>query len=137
MQKEGATPKKFYRARISFTSTGSTNADRLFESDFSQVKFQELLGRYTLKYDPPIDMMGTGKIHEYEFYKRHDPGTTTINLRFWEIAEHEVKLTESTTYTAKESKSLVRVEPETIVVPKEPNPPQIEAFLSLNVLKES
>ena len=125
------TPTKYYRTRIAHIHSHGSGTDKTFEADFDQTKFYEILGRYTVKYDPPVDMMGSGNVREYDFYKRKGNETYTVNFRFWEIEKKDMKPMHTTSYKPSDKK----VDYVTYVPPViEPNPPQIEALLELKVL---
>jgi hypothetical protein len=126
------TLPKFYRARISVTATGINGVDRTFESDFTQIKFHELVGRYTIKYSPPMDFMETGVSH-YQFFKKDGLNTLTLDLKFWEIAEKEMRTTPVAVPNAPNNHSKSTYDPP-IPAPVEQEPEKIQALLSADVI---
>jgi len=132
------TPPKFYRGRICVTTTGPNGVDRTFESDFTQVKFHEIIGRYTLQYGPPIDYLMVGEKSHYQFHKRTAVHTSTLDLKFWEIEEKDMRKTPISVPNApKEVPVHVPVYNAPPPPPPEPEPEKIQSLLNAKVIYKS
>lgn len=84
--------------KVHFNTVGIGATKRTFTVLFDQSKLDEILGRYTRLYGPPLDMELPNKgVTEYQFYKSFGPGKfVEISVLFrlaseGEIADHAAK----------------------------------------------
>lgn len=71
--------------RVIIESGDNKNTSKRVDAVMKTEKLYELIGRFTLKYGPPMEVEITHGVHEYEFYKEKGTAFESCTLSFAKI----------------------------------------------------